>query len=157
MTPAPIEAVLPPLLDFPAVHMRMYPIETVVAEKFETMVKRGLSNTRMKDYYDLFILCETRSFDIAALRLAITRTFDTRATPLPEIELPVGLTPAYAADKSSQWLSFLTKNELRDAPRSLGIVVEGLRVFLDPVATKAGRAQNVTAVWRPGGAGWTDQ
>jgi hypothetical protein len=56
VTPAPLEAVLPPLLDFPAVHMRMYPVETVIAEKFETMVKRGLSNTRMKDYYDLFIL-----------------------------------------------------------------------------------------------------
>jgi predicted nucleotidyltransferase component of viral defense system len=136
VTPAPIDAVLPPLLDFPPVQMRMYPVETVVAEKYEALVKRGLSNTRMKDFYDLFILSETRTFDVATLRRAIARTFENRGTPLPATELPVGLTPAFAADKSPQWLSYLDKNELRDVPRDLGIVLDRLRGFLGPIAAK---------------------
>ncbi len=153
VTPAPIAAVLPPLLDYPAVEMRVYPVETVVAEKFEAMVKRGLSNTRMKDFYDLFILSETRAFDVATLRLAISRTFEKRGTPLPATELPVALTPAFAADKGSQWLSFLEKNELRDVPRDLWFVVDRLRIFLDPVATNDGHAQSVRGSWRRSGWG----
>jgi hypothetical protein len=133
VTPAPIVAVLPPLLDFPAVQMRMYPVETVVAEKFEAMVKRGLLNTRMKDFYDLVILSGTRTFDLATLQQAITRTFEKRGTPLPTNQLPVALTPAFVADKSTLWLSYLDKNDLTDAPRDLGIVVEKLRIFLGPV------------------------
>ncbi len=155
VTPAPLQGTVPPLLDFPAVHMRVYPVETVVAEKFEAMVKRGLGNTRMKDFYDLLSLSETRTFRVEALRLAITRTFDTRGTPLPATELPVALTPVYAADKSSQWPSFLDKNELRDIPRDLEVVVDSLRIFLDPVATKDGHARNVGRNWRPG-RGWND-
>jgi nucleotidyltransferase AbiEii toxin of type IV toxin-antitoxin system len=155
VTPAPLQGTVPPLLDFPAVHMRVYPVETVVAEKFETMVKRGLANTRMKDFYDLLILSATRTFDLAALRLAITRTFDNRGTPLSATELPVALTPVYAGGKGSQWLSFLDKNELSDVPRDLEVVVDGLRVFLDPVATKDGHARIVGGVWRPG-RGWND-
>jgi len=139
VTPAPIVAVLPPLLDFPAVQMRMYPVETVVAEKFEAMVKRGLLNTRMKDFYDLVILSETRTFDLATLQQAVTRTFEKRGTALPTSELPVALTPAFAADKSTLWLGYLDKNDLIDVPRDLGIVVEKLRIFLGPV-TAAGAA-----------------
>jgi hypothetical protein len=156
VTPAPVKAVLPPLLDFPTVHMRMYPVETVVAEKFEAMVRRGLSNTRMKDFYDLFILSETRTFDIAALRQAIARTFENRGTPLPATELPVALTPAFAADKRPLWLSFLDKNELRDVPRDLGVVVARLQIFLDPVATKDGCARDVGGPWQPGSV-WSDE
>jgi Nucleotidyl transferase AbiEii toxin, Type IV TA system len=155
VTPSPLQGTVPPLLDFPAVHMRMYPVETVVAEKFEAMVKRGLGNTRMKDLYDLLILSETRTFDIATLRLAITRTFDNRGTPLPATELPVALTPVYAADKDSQWVSFLGKNELQDISRDLGIVVEGLRMFLGPVATKDALGRKIRETWRPG-RGWGD-
>jgi hypothetical protein len=156
VTPGPVEGILPPLLDFPAVRMRMYPPETVVAEKFEVMVKRGLSNTRMKDLYDLFILSETRAFEGASLREAVVRTFASRGTLLPLTELPVGLTSTFALDpvKRSQWLAYLDKNELRDVPRDLEIVVERLRNFLGPAASNDDRIVDPQTHWRAG-VGWS--
>src|SRR5215468_7091269 len=53
ITPAPVEAVFPTLLDFPAPKLLAYPKESVIAEKFEAMVKLGIANSRMKDFYDL--------------------------------------------------------------------------------------------------------
>jgi predicted nucleotidyltransferase component of viral defense system len=67
VTPAPEKAIFPTLLDFPAPHIRTYPVYTVVAEKFEAMVKLGLTNTRMKDFYDLWFLSQRFDFDGAIL------------------------------------------------------------------------------------------
>jgi Nucleotidyl transferase AbiEii toxin, Type IV TA system len=63
VTPKAKDAVFPPLLDFPAPHLQMYPKETVIAEKFEAMAKLGLVNSRMKDYYDIWTLSQTFEFD----------------------------------------------------------------------------------------------
>ena len=52
VTPGVVEAKFPTLLDFPAPRLRTYPRETVVAEKFEAVVRLGIANTRMKDFYD---------------------------------------------------------------------------------------------------------
>jgi len=60
VTPKPVQTDFPTLLDFPAPHLAMYPRETVVAEKFDAMVKLGLANSRMKDFYDIWAL--SRSF-----------------------------------------------------------------------------------------------
>ena len=56
VTPAPERATFPALLDFPAPQIRTYPVYTVVAEKFEAMVKLGIANTRMKDFHDIWFL-----------------------------------------------------------------------------------------------------
>ena len=67
VTPDVEEADFPTLLDFPAPHLRTYPRETVIAEKFEAMVRLGIVNTRMKDFYDVWQLARTFSFDGASL------------------------------------------------------------------------------------------
>lgn len=54
ITPAPVEIDYPVLLDSPAPHLRAYPVETVVAEKFNAMVALGIANSRLKDFYDLW-------------------------------------------------------------------------------------------------------
>jgi len=59
VTPGIEEADFPTLLDFPAPHLRTYPRETVIAEKFEAMVRLGIVNTRMKDFYDVWQLART--------------------------------------------------------------------------------------------------
>jgi predicted nucleotidyltransferase component of viral defense system len=57
-----------------------YSLETVVAEKFQTMIDRGEANSRMKDYYDLYRIILSHKFDENDLLSAIIATFDNRKT-----------------------------------------------------------------------------
>ena len=68
VTPASETATFPALLDFPAPRVRTYPVYTVVAEKFEAMVKLGMANTRMKDFHDVWFLAHRFEFDGPTLR-----------------------------------------------------------------------------------------
>ncbi len=63
VTPEPKAGPFPVLLDFPPPILWMYPRETVVAEKFEAMEQLGLLNSRMKDYYDFWIVARQYAFD----------------------------------------------------------------------------------------------
>ncbi|MGH7943619.1 MAG: nucleotidyl transferase AbiEii/AbiGii toxin family protein [Opitutaceae bacterium] len=83
VTPAPETVTFPALLDFPAPRVRTYPVYTVVAEKFEAMVKLGTANTRMKDFHDVWFLAHRFEFDGPTLRKAIEATFARRKTILP--------------------------------------------------------------------------
>ena len=91
VTPAAEKSVFPALLDFPAPHIRSYPIYTVVAEKFEAMVKLGITNSRMKDFFDIWFLSRRFDFDRAILHRAIHATFARRMTALGD-QLPYPLT-----------------------------------------------------------------
>lgn len=130
VTPAPESASFPTLLDFPAPHVRTYPIYTVVAEKFEAMVKLGRANTRMKDFHDVWFMARRFQFDRRLLRQAIEATFTRRQTNLPD--WPEPLTDALAQDpeKQTQWAAFLRRNGLSGVPRQFVEVVTGLRQFL---------------------------
>src|SRR6185312_15189411 len=88
---------LPVLLGMPAPHLLAYPPETVIAEKFEAMVKLGLANSRLKDYYDVWALLTTRELDEHRLSGAIAATFKRRGTALPS-DTPDALTSAFAAN-----------------------------------------------------------
>lgn len=122
----------PTLLDLPAPRLRMYPRETVVAEKLEAMVHLGTLNSRMKDFFDVWLL--SRQFDFVGhdLALAIQKTFAHRGTRLdPE---PVALTPAFTSDElpQKQWAAFLRRSQLEHAPNALEQLREPLRDFLLP-------------------------
>jgi predicted nucleotidyltransferase component of viral defense system len=133
VTPAPETATYPVLLeDFPAPQLRVYPRYTVVAEKVETIATLGIANSRMKDYFDLWVLRQQGEFDREVLRLAIAATFARRGRPLPS-QVPVGLSDAFAADqqKQRQWQAFLKKNQLEQT--ELAVVVQALRDWLHPL------------------------
>jgi len=83
VTPPAIETAFPTILDGPAAVLFTYPRETVVAEKFEAMVKLGIANTRMKDFHDLYALARLFSFEGQVLSEAVVRTFERRKTRLP--------------------------------------------------------------------------
>lgn len=114
VTPAP-EAISYPVLldDLPAPQLRAYPKYTVVAEKFHAICLLGMTNTRMKDYFDLWVLLGENTLDQAKLRRAIEATFNRRKMAMPT-SLPAGLSDAFAADtiKQAQWNAFLKKNRL---------------------------------------------
>jgi len=132
VTPGPVEAVYPVLIaDFPAPHLRTYPVYTVIAEKLHAIEILGMTNSRLKDYLDLSVLLEREDLDPATLAKAIAATFTRRGTALPT-ELPIGLTDEFANDASRQalWAAFLRKNELPAVP--LQGIVTALRTRLQP-------------------------
>ncbi|MGH8516480.1 MAG: nucleotidyl transferase AbiEii/AbiGii toxin family protein, partial [Panacagrimonas sp.] len=84
---------LPVLLDLPAPHLLVYPRETVIAEKFQAMVQLGRANSRMKDFYDIWLLAKSYNFEGDRLPRAIAATFARRGTPIPNA-IPDALTDA---------------------------------------------------------------
>jgi predicted nucleotidyltransferase component of viral defense system len=120
---------LPVLLEMPSPHLRAYPPETVIAEKFHAMVVLGRANSRMKDYYDVWMLLA--AFDLAPerLRQAIMATFSRRGTAIPA-EVPDGLSDAFANDagKLRQWDAFA--RNLSGSVPGLGFIVTTLRQSL---------------------------
>ena len=112
VTPVPQTISYPVLLEgFPAAQLRAYPKYTVVAEKFHAVCLLGLVNTRMKDYFDLWVLLDDPTLDSVEVRRAISATFERRKMPMP-ITMPLGLTDTFAGDttKQTQWTAFLKKN-----------------------------------------------
>ncbi len=152
ITPAPSDVTFPTLLDLPAPRVRAYPRETVVAEKFEAMARLGMANTRMKDFYDLWILAQQFAFDGALLSRAMDATFSRRGTPLPS-GVPMALSPEFYEDgaKQAQWKAFLRKGRLEPAPLTLADVSAILREFLLPPAHAAASRATFDLHWPPGG------
>lgn len=130
------KSTLPALLDFPEPRVRAYACETVVAEKFQAMVMLGLANSRMKDYYDIWMLSRSYGFDAERLSCAIAATFARRGTAIPE-EVPDALTAAFSTDatKQRQWAAFV-RDLAADLPALETIVID-LADFLMPYAQQA--------------------
>ena len=137
VTPGPVDAVYPVLIaDFAAPHLRTYPVYTVVAEKLHAIEILGMTNSRLKDYLDLYVLLGREDLNPATLVNAISATFTRRGTVLPT-ELPIGLSDEFADDLSRRalWSAFLRKNELASVP--LPDVVAALRSKLWPALMDA--------------------
>jgi len=128
----------PVLLDHPAPRLQAYARETVIAEKFQAMVALGRANSRMKDFYDIWILSRSFSFDDDRLARAIAATFARRGTAIP-VDRPDALSPAFAADelKQQQWRAFLEDAALN--PGTLAEVTDDLAEFLMPHAGSAAK------------------
>jgi hypothetical protein len=133
VTPAPEQVRFPVLLDFPAPLVRTYPVYTVVAEKFEAMVKLGIANTRMKDFHDVWFLMRRFELDETILQEAVRATFAGRKTELPP--WPEPLTEAFAEDsnKQVQWGAFIRRNGLTGLPERFSEIVASIRTKLAPM------------------------
>lgn len=154
VTPAPIRESYPTLLGHDPPEILVYPRETVVAEKLEAMVSLGMTNSRMKDFYDVHVLATHFAFRGTALAEAISATFKRRGTPIPSAE-PLALTRAFfdAPERETQWRAFLRRGRLEGPPRGAQLG-EALRLFLWPVLCAIARGAAFPAFWPPGGP-WT--
>ena len=134
ITPLAKKADFPALLAMSAPRIKVYPKATVIAEKLETIAKRGLANSRMKDYYDLWVLSREEHIDMSEVANAVVRTFARRKTAVPQ-ECPYGLTNEFAqnADKSSQWNAFIRKSRLTGLAPDLFTVVATIRDFYSKI------------------------
>jgi len=150
VTPEAREIEYPTLLDTPAPHLKAYPRETVVAEKYQALVHLGLANSRLKDFYDLWVIAF--DFDGQTLSEAIFNTFSRRRTSLPA-HPPSGLTPEFHEDahKNNQWNAFILKGALATTPPSLTEVCRFLEGFLLPPTQAVVQKHEFRAKWKPGG------
>ena len=149
--PGPTKINFPLLLGGEPIRLNAYPVEASIAEKFHAIVVRDLRNSRMKDFYDIWILSRNSSFTQASLAGAIRSTFQRRETALPT-ELPAALTEAFFADpiRLRQWRAFTDRIgaiELRD---SLPQVAMEIASFLMPVVTGIG-GKAASGIWPAAG------
>ena len=121
----------PVLLDYPAPRIRAYNKETLIAEKLQSMVFLGMANSRMKDFYDIFILSKTFSFNGNTLAKAIKATFKRRGTQIPQ-DIPLALDDEFAnsTDKNNQWKAFISRNSLENFGVNFSQLIKELRNFL---------------------------
>lgn len=151
VTPAPARISYPTILEQPAAELLAYTQETVIAEKFEALVKLGDVNSRMKDFFDIWLMATTSEFEGANLAAAIHATFSQRQTPV-EVD-PVGFSDQFARNpsKAAQWMAFIRRSLLTDVPTDFSEIVASVCNFLQPVAQAIHDNRRFEKYWRPGG------
>lgn len=122
-----------------------------MAEKFEALIKLGMANSRMKDFYDLWVMSERFEFRSPVLAEALAATFERRQTVLPASR-PLALAPEFSASRAKQTQrgAFLRKSGL-EADASLQEVVNRLDQFLMPVVEGIMLKRTIPSLWQPGG------
>lgn len=152
IVPAPIDVVYPVLLDGEAPRVRAYPREAALAEKLHAMVSLGEANSRFKDFFDVWLLCSRFPFEGERISAAIQATFARRKTP-PLSPWPGALLPAFYAEpaRADQWLRYLKRTKLTDAPADFSAVGERVIAFLAPPLRAVADAASFRPTWVPGG------
>ena len=154
VTPGPLTVAYPTLLGgFTAPLLRVYPVYTVIAEKYQAMVMLGQANSRMKDFFDLALIARRTELDGATLAAAIAATFARRQTALPT-ERPLALTKQFSEDaaKQRQWQAFLNKNRITAA--GLGDTVALLDDLLWPPTEVVAANSQARVIWHPDALRW---
>jgi len=149
--PEPEELSYPTMLDLPPPRIRAYRRETVIAEKVEALVKLGETNSRLKDFYDLWALSSDETFSGRELSAAVRKTFDRRQTAWPPEE-PEGLSPAFFEDETRQraWASFVQDRVLSTTAPPFPVIGQCLRTFLLPLLRGAStEASALPKDWSP--------
>jgi Nucleotidyl transferase AbiEii toxin, Type IV TA system len=132
VVPEPVKVLFPSLLKDEEPEVVVYPRESVIAEKFQTMVLLDEQNSRMKDFFDLYILSEKFEFQGGLLKRAVVATFARRETEIPT-ELPIALDEAFVGLKASLWSAFLRKSAPAEGKLELAQVIAKIKAFIWPV------------------------
>lgn len=121
----------PAILDFPKPRLNGYPQESVISEKFEAMIKLGLLNSRMKDFYDIWLMTRQFEFKSANIASAIKKTFNNRKTEIPN-KKPLFADEIYdeKSDRQTLWSAFLKKGDIQNAPETLSTTAKEIERFL---------------------------
>jgi hypothetical protein len=152
VVPPPTMIEYPTILDERGPRLLGYRPETVVAEKLEAIVDLGMATSRMKDYFDVWWLLTTRSFDGVELSSAIAATFENRETRVPN-GVPEGLSARVATDdgKLRQWAAFVKRMRLESDSPHFSEVVGIVREFSRPLFEALHTSTKVDLIWKPAG------
>lgn len=129
--PGPQKEELPCILDFPTASLYCYSRESAVAEKFDAMIKHGALNSRMKDFYDIWLLSRQFAFSLSDLSQAVRLTFKQRGTT-PEYPL-IAFSDEFISSRQKMWHSFHKRLKQDHIPASLAEIVSEVEHFLMPV------------------------
>ena len=127
------EVEYPSMLDFPPIKIRSYTSENVVSEKFLAMVEKGPDNSRMKDYYDLFVISRAVTMEPVNLGQAIQKTFEAQGTSPPKAR-PESLSKEFAQSHEEMWRRYSDDTEL--AGTRLADVLDNIWSWLGPVCNE---------------------
>jgi len=131
----------PTILDMPSPSLKAYPVETVVAEKFEAMVLLGFVNSRLKDFYDIWAIDKFMNLNEVILAEAVTNTFNRRGTKVPT-DLPLALTAEFSSDvtRQKQWEAFTHRAAVTSSARkTLNETVEDIKPLFTRVIRNINR------------------
>jgi hypothetical protein len=143
--PEPEKSDLPTMLNSPVPRLLCYSRESSIAEKFEAMVKLGMLNSRMKDFYDIWLLSRQFDFDGPRLTEAIRLTFEQRATELlAHID---AFTESFIETKEPQWAAFRKRLGPEHVPASFGQIVAQLDGFLSPIVAAISFSKSKPTKW----------
>jgi hypothetical protein len=154
--PRPIRQAFPSLLPgMPTANILMYPPQTVLAEKFEAMVRFGETNGRLKDFHDMWVTTRTFSFDLGELVEAVGGTLRRRETDAPT-GIPIGLSAAFAAivEKDGLWTGFLRRNPPTIQPPPFAELQIELQGFFGPVIANLSTPEAARGRWSPDARTW---
>jgi predicted nucleotidyltransferase component of viral defense system len=154
VTPEPEILEYPSILNNQSPLLKSYSRYTMVAEKFEAMVSLGMANSRLKDFYDLWLMTNLFEFNNDILQEAIQNTFSRRGTPL-STTAPTALTPAFYEDKrkQTQWRAFIRKLKPQNPPKNLSENISRISEFIMPVAVSINNRNKGLQKWSPE-CGW---
>ncbi len=142
----------PVILDLPKPHLKGYTAESVVSEKFEAIVKLGSLNSRMKDFYDIWLLLRQFNFNGIRLTEALKRTFIHRQTALPE-DKPIFAEEIYdeRSDRQTLWKAFLKKGDIKQAPEKLSATAREIEKFLIKPLDAIRNGHKINKSWKTAG------
>lgn len=151
IVPGPKAFDYPVLLDLPAPRLKGYSRESIVAEKLESIVRFGMLNSRLKDFYDIWLMADRFDFDGEELCAAIRATFSNRNRDVDTGA--VSLIEDYAGDKTRapQWAAFCKKNRITPAPPDLGETARSIVRFVDPLINTISSDEHFSGQWPAGG------
>ena len=113
ITPEPVAWTFPALLLARGVPVRLYPLETVVTEKFAALLEIGEAITRMKDLYDLWVILSATRFEADVMRLALERSFAARGTPAEAVAPTLAAEFAASDVLNARWRQYLNRTRFQ--------------------------------------------
>jgi predicted nucleotidyltransferase component of viral defense system len=151
----------PRIIEYPAflggetIELLAYPLETSIAEKLQAMVALGNANSRMKDFYDVWVCSTHLDFNGDTLLKAVDATFRNRETTVPADEFEV-LTPDFAERHLVQWNAFAKKIGEVELANRFAEVLENIKTFVVPMLRSVASGERIAQHWRAG-RGWRDE
>lgn len=151
VSPAALRIEFPTLLDAAGFELLSYPLPTVLAEKIETMTRRGDANTRDRDFADVWLLITRHEIDARELRTALLATASHRGTALVPLSQAV---VTLGATRQQAWTTFRRRTRLDTLPADLNSVLADIARFVNPVIASDDDWQ---AKWNPTARSWSDR
>jgi Nucleotidyl transferase AbiEii toxin, Type IV TA system len=152
IVPGPRTIEYPVLLGLDRIKLLAYPVETAIAEKLQAMVSLGSTNSRMKDFYDVWVCSAHLEFNSNSLLESIAATFKNRLTSIP-VDEPQAFSAEFVQAHRIQWRAFVKKIGEERPTDAFGKVIEDLSTFAMPVFRALTSGAKLTKQWK-GESGW---